>query len=204
MELKSPFALSKLHSSQHQLFGQSEVIAQKNGLNPVLGCLTNFWTINVSLRLPGSSTEMYDRIFFKTAGVLDLRPYTIRLLLLFCDLTIEELTELTQDSTIVGVRVRDFAEETQSYDNKPSLVDRTDPRDSPKTVDRKRTKKGDSADLKRNHFSLDDDSDEENENRWEELRKVHEWDARRHGFTYLCKKNLDALQHELNGRHSSL
>ena len=42
VELKSPFAGRPRYSSKHPLFGQSEVIAQRNGLKPVLGCLTNF------------------------------------------------------------------------------------------------------------------------------------------------------------------
>ena len=157
------------------------------------------------MRLPGSSSEKHDRVFFKTAGPFDLRPYTIRLLLLFCDLSIKELTELTQDSTTAGLRVGGSATENHSKEDKPFSADRTDQRDSSKAFDRKRTRKGDaSGGFERNHFSLSNECDEEHEIRWEEVRKVNVWDARRRGCTYLCKENLDALQQGLNGRHGSL
>ena len=182
---------------KHQLVGQSEVIAQmKNDWKPVLGCLTNMADIMLSLRLPCSRENTYDRLFFNTTSTTVHRAYIIRLLFLFCDLTLEELTELTQGSTTADVELMANARNRSFEDSDAPPLDGNEAHESQSTIARKRAKIDRS--LKEVEVMyLNYDSEEENYINEERLRSVNEWDARRNGFTYLSKKNLDALQNEL-------
>ena len=180
VEIKSPSAFRPLIHAKHQLIGQLEAIAQmRNDNKPVLGCLTDLEGITISLRLPGSSMELNDRVFFNTAIVTDPRQYSIRLLFLFCGFNKEELVALTKEST-----------EGDLDDGDTSVQG-----EFSRSVLNKRSRDGNI------YILLNDDSDDEE---WEQLRGVNMWDARRRGVTYLCQEILDTLQHELLARYIRL
>ena len=172
---------------------------------PVWGCLTNFWKIVLSLRLPGDSGDEYDRKFFNTESVVPSEEYAVRLLFPFCEFIPGELKELTKDSLAKDPELMDSEERRSCAGENDSKAadDNTQAKLTPNS--RKRPKTGNtSSHTNLNSMSLNDISDEVSENRWEQLRKISEWEARRDGCCYLCQENLESLPRKFVGLHGEL
>ena len=197
-EIKTPAANPR--NWKHQLVAQSEALAQMRGdRTPVLGCLTNMWKIVLILRLPGESEAAYDRVFFNTVRVVSPREYSTRLLFLFCDLNLDELIQLVGGSDDVDAELASD-EVISPVDQGTSSHDGSDPRESSEMAANEPAKNdGTSVRMMRSYLDLDDDSPDEGDIRFEDMRKVNEWDARRSGFAYLCQENRDALQQNFTG-----
>ena len=224
VEVKVPFSGTPLHRARNQLFGQLEAIAQmRNDHKPVLGCLTNLERITISLRLPGSSMELNDRVFFKTTGVTDPRQYTIQLLFLFCGLNDEELAALTKESTDAdeeteeadsesapsidengkpanngGKQVESFGEEDDS-ESAPSI----DENGKPAHNEGKQVKSSKKTGFQRGRRSNSSKTkkcniislnDDSDEEERQRKRWITTLDAWRLGDSYLCKESLNAAQ----------
>ena len=205
VEVKSP--TSDSGNAKHQLVGQSEVIAQmKDDRTPVFGFYTNMWQIAVSLRLPGEPGDDFDRVFYNTKSVIDPGQYSIRLLFLFCEFSNGELFDLTRDSLATDSELLDSKQDEHSFEGKydPSHGG-NDSRKPPTTTPTQRPKDDNPPNqMKRSYMSLNDDSDEENEILWEQLRKINEREAHRRGHLYLCQENLDTLPHKSVGLRGEL
>ena len=201
VELKSPFGTTAMIRAKDQLIGQSECIAQmKGGRVPVLGCLTNLKEIIISLRLPGHTSNQFDRVFYNTEIVTETRDYAIRLLFLFCDFRLEELIDLTKGSSAADKELENEAKEYASPGGEgESRAGGSEQGENGDTLLKKRYVNSSSEYTKLDYISLDD-SMEEREMRRERLRKLFAWDARRRGVSYLCQESLDAVQRKLQVR----
>ena len=196
VELKNPFSKSNFEAAENQLLCQSEVIAQmkQDEESLVLGCLTDLWRIMVNVRRKGGK---YERVFYKSNTVINAREYTIRLLLLFCDLSPDDLSGLIKEPAAGDVK---FVNSTPSEDSDLGFDGRHDT-----TKSSAKPMLGEATTdmlLKNNeemnsviYFDSDDDSED-----LDEVLRFNEWDARRRGVMHLCKRNLDALQEELNSK----
>ena len=175
----------------------------KKAYTPVFGYYTNFWKIVLSLRLPGESGDVYDRVFYNTESkYTDPEEYAVRLLFPFCEFTPGELVELTKDSLKKDSEVMNSKEEITE---KLSLEGKSDfqhgddgtPEDSKELKKTKFDNPSSHANL--NYMTFNDFSDEENEIRWEQLRKFNEGEAYRDGCRYLCQEHLDTLPRKFVG-----
>ena len=205
VEVKSPTSDSA--NAKHQLVGQSEVIAQmREDRRPVFGCYTNMWKMAVSLRLPGVTEEHFDRVFYNTQSVVDSRQYSIRLLFLFCEFIPGELLDLTRDSLATDSEVLGSKQDDHSFegDNDNAHCENDSEKPPTTTPPQQPTAENPPNQMKRNYTNLNDDSDEENEIFWEQLRKISEWEAHRRGHSYLCQENLDTLPHKSVGLRGEL
>ena len=109
---------------------------------------------------------------------------------LFCDLNLDELIQL--------VRASDDVDAELASDDVISPVDQGTSRSSHDGNERAKNN-GTLVRMMRSYVDLDDDSPYERDIRFEDLRNVNEWDARRSGFAFLCQENLYALQHNSQG-----
>ena len=155
---------------------------------PVLGCYTNLWKIVISLRLPGPSFGMFDRVFYNTAGVTESKEYCIRLLFLFCDLSSDDLVALATESTAQEVKVDDSQGPALESGNNASAGGRNDQLNSTTTF----VDGGTSNNLLFKRFKRGDQQG--NEARWQDLLAMNVREACDSEYSYLCKANLDILQ----------
>ena len=163
---------------------------------PVLGCYTNLWKIVISLRLPGSSFGMFDRVFYNTAGVAESKEYCIRLLFLFCDLSSDDLVALATEPTAEGLKVDDSQGPVLERDSNASAGGRNDQLNSTTTF----VDGGTSNNLLFKRFNWgcigpQDDIDQQgNETRLQDLLAMNVREACDSEDSYLCKANLATLQ----------
>ena len=113
---------------------------------------------------------------------------------MFCGLNLDELIQLVRGSDDVDAELASD-EVISPVDQGTSSHDGSDPRESSEMA----KNDGTLVRMMRSYLDLDDDSPYEGDIRFEDLRNVNEWDARRSGFAYLCQENLDALQHNSQG-----
>ena len=221
VELKSPVDPDAIKYAKHQLLGQSEVIAQMKMMSekkhrkkdgevkdgevkidqiadfrtPVLGCYTNLLKIVIIVRLPHEPWTCYSRVFYKTEGATEASDYTIRLLFLFCNFSLEELIQLTEKSNAKGVKEDNNADGASSREVTDVSSGATGQRDNNANVaNNQRRNNPSSKRIRGNSTCLNDGRDEDDEIFRERLQWVNEWDSLRRGSKYLSKRNLDAAQ----------
>ena len=113
---------------------------------------------------------------------------------MFCDLNLDELIQLVRGSDDVDAELASD-EVISPVDQGTSSHDGSDPRESSEMA----KNDGTLVRMMRSCLDLDDDSPDEGDTRFEDMRKGNEKYARRSGVAYLCQENLDALQHNSQG-----
>ena len=162
---------------------------------PVLGCYTNLLKIVIIVRLPHEPWTCYSRVFYKTEGATEASDYTIRLLFLFCNFSLEELIQLTEKSNAKGVKEDNNADGASSREVTDVSSGATGQRDNNANVaNNQRRNNPSSKRIRGNSTCLNDGRDEDDEIFRERLQWVNEWDSLRRGSKYLSKRNLDAAQ----------
>ena len=116
-ELKKPFSKMKrglMWALKDQLLCQLELFAQGNAsfpLAPVRGALTDLFALSIALRIPPSS-EVSHAVFYITNRTVDSTIFVQRLLLLMCNLDLQEqLDFLSKCTTTASIDVQAEEEE---------------------------------------------------------------------------------------------
>ena len=196
VELKRPSS-TKFYAARNRLLCQSEVIAQMtDGKSCILGCLTDFQRIILNVRVIGGT---YGRVFFNSDCADTPQEYMIRLLFLFCELPQDELITLLAQNSEAAEQVESIGanQEIVSEGSEVNLRgDHTMNSTAKRFLEEVTKDMLPKNNAMQTYVSIDTDSDDDEDEYLEKLR-FNEWDARRRGVMYLCKRNLDDVQERL-------